>query len=285
MKTSLFIIVLVFLSQFVAQAQSGWVREKGKLFAQGSISYFSSDKYYNTSGILQTSTAGTNFNTATFKLYGEYGLTDNITLLANIPLIQSNSLSTTNSIVGVGNIRLGAKYQLVKTLPISLAVEAEIPTNNGEQFAEASADNALGFRDRINLPTSDGELNVWTTLAASKSSSSGKFYGTAYGSLNIRTEGLSHQTKFGVEAGTFLFDKLWLIGKLSAQKSLSDELEIVPFLFGEGTEFTSYGLTAMYSLSEKISITAEYSDYAGFIINQQNIYDGPTFSVGIAFEL
>ena len=283
MKT-ISIILLLSIGHFTLLAQSGWVREKKGFFIQGSANHFSSDDYYNIDGNLQTSTSGTRFTTSTFKIYGEYGITDKITLLGNVPLVQVNSLSTTDNVIGIGNIRVGAKYQLYKAVPISLAFEAEIPTGNGEQFAEANNVNELGFRDRINLPTTDGELNFWTTLAMSKSNSTGNLYASIYSGLNIRTEGLSHQSKTGVEVGTFLFEKLWLIGKMSVQKTLADNPEIVPFLYGEGTEFTNYGITALYKFTEHFSITAEYADYSGFLIGQKNIYAGPTLGLGIAWE-
>ncbi|WP_020527006.1 hypothetical protein [Flexithrix dorotheae] len=280
------ILTSIYLLIFSTQnfAQSGWVKEKGTYFIQGSFNVFSSDQYYNTSGELQTSALGTDFTTTAFKVYGEYGITNRLTLTANLPLIKSNGFSTTETIFGVGDLRIGAKYQLLKSFPLSLAIEPEIPTGNGEQFAFAKTENDLGFREKINIPTSDGEFNVWSTLAASLSSNNGRYYGSIYGGFNWRTKGLSHQLKVGTEAGTLFFDKLWIIGKLWIQESLTENPKKVPFVYGEGTEFTAFGITALYKINKKISITAEYLDYSGLITGRKNIYDGPAFGLGVAFE-
>ena len=277
-------LALLLLIQISSFAQSGWVRNKGGYFVQGSVSAFSSDKYYNVNGELQSSAAGTNFNTYAFKLYGEYGITNRLTGLLNLPLIKSNGLSTTENVYGVGDLRIGAKYQITKSIPFSFSVEAEIPTGKGENLATHKKANDLGIREQINLPTTDGEFNVWSTLALSSSTKSGKYYGSIFTSLNLRTEGLSHQLKSGVEIGSFWFDKLWVIGKLNFQESLSNDPEPVPFLYGEGSEFTTYAFTAIYKLNQHFDLTAEYADYAGFITSQKNIYDGASFSIGLALE-
>ena len=273
------------LLTYCLQAQSGWTREAKGLYVQASVMNFSSNDYYTTEGRLADQ--GSDFNTSGLLIYGEYGVTDRLTAVLDLPLVRLNSFSTTETVGGVGNIQLGAKYKLLKCFPLSLQVALDIPTNDGTNFAQSKEPNAFGEFDVINLPVSDGEFNVWTTLAASHGFKNGKTYASAFSSVNFRTEDFSNQFQAGVEVGHLFFDKLYLIGKLKIQERLSSENNVQSgsFLFGEGTTFTSFGFTSMYKLSDHFNLVAQYSDYAGFLVDRKNVYDGGTFSLGLAFEL
>lgn len=273
------------LLTYCLQAQSGWTREAKGLYVQASVMNFSSNDYYTTEGRLADQ--GSDFNTSGLLIYGEYGVTDRLTAVLDLPLVRLNSFSTTETVGGVGNIQLGAKYKLLKSFPLSLQVALDIPTNDGTNFAQSKEPNAFGEFDVINLPVSDGEFNVWTTLAASHGFKNGKTYASAFSSVNFRTEDFSNQFQAGVEVGHLFFDKLYLIGKLKIQERLSSENNVQSgsFLFGEGTTFTSFGFTSMYKLSDHFNLVAQYSDYAGFLVDRKNVYDGGTFSLGLAFEL
>jgi hypothetical protein len=79
---------------------------------------------------------------------------------------------------------------------------------------------------------------------------------------------------------------LYLIGKLKIQEKIADNSSstTASFLYGEGTTFTTYGITAMYKLDVQWKVVAAFSDYTGSIIQRRNIYDGPAFSLGVALE-
>ncbi|MDP5060302.1 MAG: hypothetical protein NWP64_00130 [Maribacter sp.] len=269
---------------FNAQAQSAWTREAKGFYLQASAAHFSSNTYYTTEGRLADQ--GSTFNTSALLIYGEYGISDRFTAIVDLPLVRLNSFSTTETVGGVGNIQLGVKYKLLKSFPLSLQVALDIPTNDGSNFAQSNNANAFGEFDEINLPVSDGEFNVWTTLAASHGFKNGKTYACAFSSVNFRTKDFSNQFQAGVELGHLFFDKLYLIGKLKIQERLSSENNVQSgsFLFGEGTTFTNYGITSMYKVTNHFNVVAQYSDYAGFLVERKNIYDGGTFSLGVSFE-
>jgi len=216
-------------------------------------------------------------------VYGEYGLTDRLTAVLDLPLLVLNNFSTTNTVGGLGSARLGLKYGIAKKIPISFAVEVEVPTDDGINFSTAKEPNSLGTFDQINLPTSDGEFNVWTTLAVSHSFGNGKTFGSLFVSTNFRTQGFSHQFQSGLEIGHLFFDKLYLITKLRIQERLNDgNGQSASFLYGEGTTFTHYGVTGMYKLTDKLSLIGSATDISSFLVDRKNIYDGFTFSVGVA---
>lgn len=277
------IVVLVsIISQL--QAQSGWTRKAKSFYVQSSISHYSSRDYYSTEGTLFNS--GSRFNSSALILYGEYGITDRLTALVDLPALILNSFSSTETVAGVGSLKAGLKYKLFNELPIAIQADFEIPTDDGTNFARSKQPNALGTFDRINLPTSDGEFNVWTTLVGSHSFGQGKTYASLYTGINFRTESFSNQFQAGGEIGHLFFEKLYLIGKLRILEKLSsgEGNQGGSFLYGEGTTFTSYGFNAIYKTGKHMSLIAAYSDYAGFIVERRNVYDGPTFSLGISFE-
>lgn len=278
-----FFILLLSISAQQGIAQSGWTRSAKSLYVQGTASYFSSNEYYGTDGTLFDQ--GSTFQNGTFQLYGEYGLFPQLTAMANISSIKVNRFSSTESVVGLGDVQLGLKYQISKKIPIAISVMADIPTNNGISFARAKEANAFGTFDQINLPTSDGEFNVWTGLAFSNSFAEGKAYASIYGQVNWRTQSFSNQLQLGGELGYQFWDKLYLIGKVSIQEKFSKAQDSgASFLYGEGTTFTSLGISAMYSVGKHIHLVAGITDYNSLLSTQRNIYDGHTFSLGVALE-
>ncbi len=277
-----FVVFTLMISQI--QAQSGWTRKAKSFYIQSTASYYSSKDYYTTEGILFDS--GSRFSSSALILYGEYGVTDRITAIVDLPVVMLNSFSSTETVAGVGSLNVGLKYRLFNNIPIAIQASLEIPTDDGTNFARSKQPNALGTFDEINLPTSDGEFNVWTNLIGSHSFGDGKTYGSLYTGVNFRTESFSNQFQAGAEVGHLFFDKLYLIGKLRILEKLSsnDGFQGGSFLYGEGTTFTSYGFNAIYKLGGHLSLVTAYSDYAGFLVDRKNIYDGATFSLGISIE-
>ncbi len=286
MKNYNFLIAITFiLLASQVNAQSGWTREAKGFYGQVSASTFSSSNYYTTEGNL--SDQGSTFNTHSLSLYGEYGITDRLTTILDLPAVVLNSFSTTETVAGVGSIRLGFKYKIFKETPIAIQVDLDIPTNDGVNFATSNEPDDFGQINTINLPTSDGEFNVWTNLIASHSFPNGKTYGSIYTGVNFRTESFSNQFQAGAELGHLFLDKFYLIGKLKILEKLSSNdnaNQSGSFLYGEGTTYTSFGFNGVYKLSDKYSLVAAYSDYTDILVSRKNIYDGATFSLGLSVE-
>ena len=143
-------------------AQSGWAKEKDEVFAKLSYSYFQSDMYFNLlGGELKTS----EFQQQAVSLYGEYGLTKSITLLMDWPAFKLQGFETTESVGGVGDLKLGVKYALPIKLPVTISIIPEFPIAQANKFAQ----NKANSMDNANLPTGDGEFNIYSILAVSHS--------------------------------------------------------------------------------------------------------------------
>ena len=275
------ILLLLALCPFFAAAQSGWTRAPKGLFIKIDGSFLDATTYYNPNGESVTTSA---FRQSSINLYGEYGFRERLTFIVQAPLLRFNSFETTSTVAGIGDLRLEAKYRLSgNTFPVSVSVAPEIPTGR----ANAYATNKQFPEDRINLPTGDGEFNVWTTLAASHSF--GKCYASAFTAYNFRTkyEGKKFRNlyQFGAELGFNPWKPLWLNAKLRAQFSNGDSRHPeLGFVRGDATTYTLLSAEAFYRIGSHWGVAATYLDGGDWIAPFQNIYIAPYFSVGVVYE-
>ncbi len=280
------VVLMALFSSSKSYAQSGWVKEKNEGYAKVSFSFFSSGDYYGLGGELNST--ATEFNYNAVNLYGEYGITKRLTTTVNFPVYRSNSLETSELVSGIGDVRIGIKYGILRgKYPLSLSVSSEIPTGKEMLFANSKMPDPIsGLINTINLPTGDGEFNVWTTLAVSRSLHPVPVYLSLYASHNNRTEDFTDQFQWGFEAGYIFSEAFMLRGKLTQLTTLGDDINPnVNFIFGEGTEYMSYSFEAAYRFIENWNVEIGYLNYFGSdFVERKNIYAAPSFTVGISYE-
>ena len=282
-SAQLFALLFIFSFYLNSYAQNGWTKKAKSIYVQGVLSTFSSKNYYSSTNNLLNN--GSTFNSTGLIVYGEYGIHDRLNLILDAPLIMFNNFSSTKTVAGVGNIKLGLKYRFFKEFPLALQVDLDIPTDDGINLAQSKQPNGLGTYDWINLPTSDGEFNVWTTLAASQSTKSGNTFASLYTGLNIRTKGFSHQIQAGFEIGHLFWKKWYVIGKMKILERLGNGTGATgSFLYGEGSTFTQYSITNIVKLNEHVSLVVGATDAIGIPVKRRNIYDGFNFFLGVSFE-
>ncbi len=263
-------------------AQSGWTKPKGELFSRIGYQYFSSDQYYNLAGNkIQTS----QYKQHTISLYGEYGLTDRLTILLDWPVFKSHRFETSESVEGWGDIKAGLKYAIAKKIPVSFSIIPEIPIARANRYAS----NLSNPDFNINLPTGDGEFNVFNVLAISASLYPLPIYFNLFAAYNLRTKyenlKLSDQMLYGLELGGKVFDIAWLKGAIKMQNTPSTGTTEVSFVRGEGTEYSSLNLGVYVPVFSGWGIDVNYFDYIRLIQKRKNIYDAPTFSIGLVYEI
>lgn len=275
-------VLFLLILSLNSPAQSGWTKEKGRYFSKLSYNFYSSNQYYNLTGDkLETST----FKQQGIFLYGEYGLTDKLTLLTSWPVFKANSFETTSTVYGIGDLIIGAKYSLLKgKFPVAFSITPEIPLAPADNYAQ----NKVNSFEQINLPTGDGEWNFLFNLAASHSFYPLPVYASAYATYNKRTsyKGVDFSDQFvgGVEVGANILKHAWVNAKLTAQKTLGTNPGITDFIRGEGTEFTAISLGVYVPVYKGWGIDLNYYNYTDWIIKRQNLYSAGIISVGIVFE-
>ena len=282
MKTQLLTLFLIILSLSV-YSQSGWVREKGKYFIKQDFNYFESDDYYNLEGNrVETSV----FRQTTLQLYAEYGIMSRLAINASFPVYRWNSFETTEKVSGIGDARIELKYAIMKgKFPLSISVAPEFPTGPSELFAQ----NKNFIFERANLPTGDGELNVWNTIALSHSLSKIPMYLSVFTAYNYRTEyegrEFQDQLESGLEVGYQFFGSLWLIHKTLIREGMGEDPERAGFIRGDGTTFTAHSIQAMWQYHNSWGVSFQYFNYSDLIIPRRNLYSDGLFSFGILYEL
>jgi len=272
---------LLALCPALGMTQSGWTRELKGFFVKFDAAHLSADRYYTPAGnALTTST----FQQTSLNLYAEYGFRERLTFIVQAPLLRLNRFETTRTVAGIGDLRLEAKYRLTgNDFPLSISVAPELPTGRANAFAS----NKVFPDDRINLPTGDGEFNVWTTLAASKSF--GKFYASAFTAYNFRTkyEGKKFRNlyQFGGEIGYNPWKPLWVNAKLRSQFSDGESQHPeLGFVRGDGTTYTLASVEAFYKVNENWGVALTGLTGGNWIAPFRNIYIAPYFSLGIVYE-
>jgi hypothetical protein len=281
MKSIFFSSIIVVITSFCTYAQSGWVKSKGTFFTKLDYTSLKSNNYYSPSGLKFSTNY---FFQNSFNFYGEYGLTDKITLMANMPLIRTNSFETTEKVTGIGDPRLEIKYGFLRDKwPVALSFGVELPIGRSVAFAKSLSDPTEG----INLPIGDGEFNMHATLAASKSFGIG--YLSAFGAYNYRTtyEGLAFVDLYqlGIEVGFNPFKDFWINTKLRGQFATKATINpTLGFVRGDGTTYTINSFEAFYKITQKIGISATYLTGGSSISALKNIYASPFYSIGIIYE-
>ncbi|MDD7915546.1 hypothetical protein [Polaribacter ponticola] len=254
MKNSIKIIILfISLSAF---SQSPWTQEKGKFYTQLSLTTIPNydtlfgDPEYNTE-------RETTDNTIQF--YGEYGITNNTSLLVNLPfkLIKTGDFVNPNlsqvfktteaSKSAFGNIEIGLKHNFYKKdwiLSGQFSVEANTSTYN----------EASGIR------TGYDAWSFTPLFLAGKSF--GKSYLQTFIGANIRTNNYSSNFKIGGEYGKKLGEKFWLIGFLDITKSLENgdiiltNANLTTGLYVNDQEYGGFGFKGIYEINSKFGVNA-----------------------------
>lgn len=289
MKKLIAISALLFTLASPLLAGGPWTQQRHSGFFKLSEWWIVFDQHYTDAGLIDPNVTTGIFNTT---FYGEYGITDRLTVIGYVPLLtrnyMNNLVSATSgevlvpgeAINSLGDLDLGVKFSLTKPgakIPVAASLTLGIPT--GTPVA-----GSLN-----NLQTGDGEFNQIIQIDAGQSFRVHKqtyAYVTTYVGFNHRTNGFSEEFRYGIETGIGLAkSNLWLIARLLGVESFKNgataETVTSTSIFANNTEYTSYSFEASYYLHKGLGISASFaSAFRGEIIAA-----APSYSVGIFYDL
>ena len=281
LSLSFVIIALHLISPSRALAFSGFLKPPGSGYVSLTFTSLSSSDLYSTEGALLPSSG--EFTQNNLSLYGEVGVLKHLTLGASIPLTRFNSFDTSDVATGFGDLSVFAKTGLqFLGFHGALIVWVELPTGRNEFPVDTEFEGIT-----TNLPTGDGETNVWYRLALSRSIPLYKqlsSYVSIYGGFNHRTQ-FNNQLGAGGQIGFSLPKWGGLEFSLDALITPADTEDLDPsgvFLFGDGTEYVA-GRIAAYAEVPKTPLQVTVS-YRNTFANLRNLYAGTTLGVGIAAQ-
>lgn len=275
----LLLLITISINSF---GQGGWLKSKGELYAQLSGQTFSSQDYYNLNG---TAIETSKFSYLSSSIYAEYGLFKHLTTIINWPIVTRQQFETTEAVTGVGDLKIELKFPIYqKGLNIAFSVAPEIPIGHRNLFAQSKQ---ISF-EQINLPSGDGEFNVWSTLAVSSSIGSFPAYFTIHTAYNYRTAYLTtdfqDQWATGLKLGYNPFKPLWIEAQLSTLSRVGEQKGPTEFTRGNGTTYTSLIVGASYEVIKNWGVSVKYQRSNNLIVPQRNIYQANLFSVGLYYQ-
>ncbi len=288
MKNILIYTIAILLISTSVFAGGPWPQSKGVGYFKLSECWTNFDQHFTDEGSIDPNNTTGIYNTA---FYGEYGLTNRFTLIANANIfsrnVVNNQVSGTNGSVivagdaynGLGDIDLSIKYGLTgvgSKYPIAITATFGLPTG------------ATNKGDFGNLATGDGEFNQILQIDAGTGFKLGKHnaYASAYGGFNNRTNGFSNELRFGAEIGVGLLNsKLWLATKFNVVESRKNgetaETITNTSIFANNTEFASFSIEVNYYFSKRVGMSANFAGaFRGEIIAA-----APSYSVGVFYDM
>jgi protein XagA len=147
------IIALIAIS-FHVDGQA-WTKSKGHGFYKLDFTSITGNKLFNDKAVI-VDYQDYSFNTV--SAYGEYGITDKLTVVGYIPFLQSNSLKAgalgpKASNAGFGDVDVAFRYAVSKEkFPLALTLQLGIPSGN--------------HTNKDELYTGDGEFNQLVKIAS-----------------------------------------------------------------------------------------------------------------------
>jgi hypothetical protein len=286
-------ILLIFniLHTLNTAAQSGWTRNKGGFFGKTGYYIVSGDKYVNVDG--QVTKANT-FTQQAFTVYGEYGITKNITAILNYPFLKYNRYDITETVSGLGDPQLELRFALFKKIPvISAGFGAEIPLSKKQNLAYHKIENPLlGVKEYVNLPTGEGDFKYWGSLSMSAGLGNTPGWLTIWGQYQVRGKDpqskndFHNRAKLGFELGYKWTTKFWTNARMAALYDAQKDKtgSTVSITNGQSTQYTTLGLGASFEFIKNWSITFDYQNYNDFLVKRTNIYATPFFQLGVSAE-
>ena len=279
--TSLFLLAFLFTAVLSA---GPWPQGKGKGYLKVYEFWLRFDQHYTSTGELDPNATLGLYNTA---LYGEYGLTDRLTAVVNLPFYSRNVINnqvsgTRGNVVipgeaigGLGDTDVALRYTLTKPqarTPVSATLTLGLP------LGEAAGG------EQGNLQTGDGEFNQLLTVGVGHSFAD-NIYATASVGVNNRTNGFSDEFRYNLEAGLALANnRVWLIGRLNGVTSFQNGETAATVsstsVFSNNAEFLSVGGEVNVYVSKRFGLSAG----AATAVSGRIIAAAPAYSAGVFFD-
>lgn len=275
-----FFLSLVFLATPSVSTAQAWAKSKGSGFYKLDYSVIqATDVYDKTGEVVPFRTLGNH----TTSFYGEYGITNKLTVMAYVPFFVRNTVNATKG-AQTGNI-IEPAIANNNFGDVDVAFRYGLYNKNG---ISVSANLFLGLptgdaRQSDGLFTGDGEFNQMLKIAVGTGKSRWWTQGAA--GFNNRTKGFSSEFRYDFEFGyKFFNDRLLAIFKINGIESLNNGTakEASTGLFSNNVEFMGIGPELLYYINKKKNMGVSFR-FAG-ALKGQNVLAAPSTAFGAFAE-
>lgn len=293
--------LLLFTLASSVQAGGPWPRKKNSGYAQLGFTYIGYNQFFNDEGkVTALRRPVTDFTT---QVFFEYGLTDRLTMTANLPfkyVSTADKISSGDSIYfkdtisngnlfGLSNVMLGFKYNIIKKKVLfSAGLNAEA--------------NVARYDSITTLRTGPSAWVFHPYLSVGTSFFQGKLYTMLDAGYRVRLNNYSDEADFNFEFGYSWNYKTYFIlsvaGRFSMQEgsydnnvtppadpSDSTSVSLHPYgrdlhtsLYPNNQQYLGYGLKFIQKI-KKVHINA-----AVYFGTGQMVAAAPSFNLGVAYE-
>lgn len=281
----IYLIWLIVIAFQTGYSQSPWVAKKNGYYFQ--FSYNTIPEYTSLFNRQDESIeTSRNIIDNTLQLYGEYGVSDKVTLVASIPYkilksgdlnpnyqIPNTDIPSATSVNAFGNIQLSVKYKLLDKKWVAAGqfmIELPAETSKGKESGLLPGYDAFSFAPIMSIGRG------WN-----------KFYTYYWLSAIFRTNNYSEYLNSGLEGGWKPFKGFWLIAYSELLYSFKNGSKALPppekqfGLYSNDLEYFSYGLKAIYDFNIK------NDNRLGFFVHAAGSFSGfavahsPLLTVGV----
>lgn len=255
----------------------GWIQPRGQGFYKLSEQLVRASSFYEPNG---NRLPITTLSTYTTSLYGEYGLTDRLTLVGYIPFVQRITLNKrVFAVSGVEDFSGDAKTGIA---------DSDVGFRIGLLSTGATVLNAqvmlglpLGDSGQTNgLYTGDGESNQSISLQVGRSLYPLPAYLAGEVGINHRLKGFSDEFRYAFEAGFTIRQRLTVALHLRGVESLKNGNNTLTGgtggLAGNNVRFLLYGPEISYLIKPDIGVSLSVTGAA----RGQNVLAAPSYSFG-----
>jgi hypothetical protein len=259
--------VVVLLAAPTLVLAGPWGRPRGGLYAKLGYGYLNATELATPDGTIAPIPT---FEKNALALYAAYGLTDAVTVTADVIAYRESSIEDFGSAGGVGDLRLGVQRRLGRSGPWLFAVRGLVQAPTGD------VDKGEGL-----LPTGSGVWEGAVYLSVGRSFAGGRVWAFLEAGPQLRggglRDGLVYDGQVGVRitswlslAGSFRGVQPWdtTPGDLSAGSAAG---------LGDGVIYLEFGPSAIVTLRPGLGVQASVEG----VTHARNIARGPTFRLGL----
>jgi len=279
-KPIILIIVTLLLSLAFNNLFAGaWTQKKNSGFYKLGVRYINTTNVYDEDGNKVEVPKLTNLFLA---LYGENGINDQITLIANISLFESiklddfkanaNIVSEGGSNSGIADSEIGLRYNIWQGEGsiVSLELLLGLPIGN--------TDNKLG------LYTGDDEFNQNINALFGQSLYPLPLYFSTQIGFNNRNNGFSDEIRYAAEIGFNFIPSMLIALKIHGVQSLENGDEFVHGgsygFYSNDQKYLAFGPELSYSITKSFGLSLGFESAT----NAANVPSALAYSFGIYFK-
>ena len=265
-QLSRYLLATALLAASTMAHAGAWTLKEGTNYSKVALNYFEATDTFG-----QSAEGFEEFTDFTINYYGEFGLTDKLTLITQVPLRQSenDTIDGSTQSTGIGDVDIGLRYNLLNdSWVVSTQLLYKAP---------------FLYDENDDLPLGNGQSDLELRLQLGRSLHPYGYLGLEAG-YRYRAEDPSDEWRFLAEYGFDLTEKFYLRTKVDVILATQDTDVVVQNdgnpLFPSAFDLGRLELSAGYKFANNTGVEFTFTES----LFGENILDGDTYQLGFVFS-